>query len=198
MNAPWPPLRRPRGIHRRTAGLLARGVSPTPPSRTRKSPVAKKRRHAAHSRGGGHGSAKRPTVFPFHPRSRSRDRARVYVPASRGVVKWRSKRARFAAKPQNCAAHGQRLCRRGSEHREKTGPHFSRQLFEWFGGRTSGPEPSPELPQRGDLGSCNDRVPGRDAVFRLRQTTILAKQRFGKSTFHFMLQHGESVRGGRP
>ena len=57
MNAPWPPLRRPRGIHRRTAGLLARGVSPTPPSRTRKSPVAKKRRHAAHSRGGGHGSA---------------------------------------------------------------------------------------------------------------------------------------------
>jgi hypothetical protein len=139
-----------------------------------------------------------PTVFPFHPRSRSRDRARVYVPASRGVVKWRSKRARFAAKPQNCAAHAQRLCRRGSEHREKTGPHFSRQLFEWFGARTSGSEPSPELPQRGDLGSCNDRVPGRDVVFRLRQTTILAKQRFGESTFHFMLQHGESVRGGRP
>ena len=36
MNAPWPPLRRPCGIHRRTAGLLARGVSPTPPSRTHK------------------------------------------------------------------------------------------------------------------------------------------------------------------
>ena len=34
MNAPWPPLRRPCGIHRRTAGLLACGVSPTPPSRT--------------------------------------------------------------------------------------------------------------------------------------------------------------------
>ena len=85
MNAPWPPLRRPRGIHRRTAGLLARGVSPTPPSRTRKSPVAKKRRHAAHSRGGGHGSAKRPTVFPFHPRSRSRDRARVMSQLREGL-----------------------------------------------------------------------------------------------------------------
>lgn len=34
MSAPWPPLRRPCGIHRRTAGLLARGVSPAPPSRT--------------------------------------------------------------------------------------------------------------------------------------------------------------------
>ncbi len=41
---------------RRTAGLLARGVSPTPPSRAR-SPVTKMRRHAAHSRGGGRGSA---------------------------------------------------------------------------------------------------------------------------------------------
>ena len=36
INAPWPPLRRPCGIHRRTAGLLAHGVSPTPPSRTLK------------------------------------------------------------------------------------------------------------------------------------------------------------------
>src|SRR5579863_8188922 len=34
MRAPWPPLRRLYGIHRRTAGLLARGVSPAPPSRT--------------------------------------------------------------------------------------------------------------------------------------------------------------------
>jgi hypothetical protein len=85
MNAPWPPLRRPRGIHRRTAGLLACGVSPAPPSRTRKSPVAKKRRHAAHSRGGGHGSAERPTVFPFHPRSRSRDRARVMSQLREGL-----------------------------------------------------------------------------------------------------------------
>ena len=99
MNAPWPPHRRPRGIRRRTAGLLARGVSPTPPSRTRKSPVAKTRRHAAHSRGGGHGSAKRPTVFPFHPRSKSRDRARVYVPASRGVVKWSQS---ALASPRSC------------------------------------------------------------------------------------------------
>ncbi len=198
MNAPWPPHRRPRGIRRRTAGLLARGVSPTPPSRTRKSPVAKTRRHAAHSRGGGHGSAKRPTVFPFHPRSKSRDRARVYVPASRGVVKWSQS---ALASPRSCQTEQpmvRRLCRRGSEDREKTGPHFCGQLFEWFGGRTSGPEPSPELPQRCDLGACNDGVPGRDAVFSLGGKTFRAKQRFGESTLHFMLQHGKSVVGGRP
>ena len=34
IGAPRPPLRQPRGIHRRTAGLLARDVSPAPPSRT--------------------------------------------------------------------------------------------------------------------------------------------------------------------
>ena len=28
--------------------------------------------------------------------------------------------------------------------------------------------------------------------------TILAKQRFGESTLHFMLKHGKSVVGGRP
>ena len=41
-SAPWPPLRRPCGIHRRTAGLLACGVSPTPPSRTCEKPSGKK------------------------------------------------------------------------------------------------------------------------------------------------------------
>ena len=198
MNAPWPPHRRPRGIRRRTAGLLARGVSPTPPSRARKSPVAKKRRHAAHSRGGGHGSASGAYRVPFSPSVEIEGPCSGYVPASRGVVKWRSKRARFAAKLQDCAAHAQRLCWRGSEHREKTGPHFSGQLFEWFGGRTSGPEPSPELPQRCDPGSRNDGVPGREAVFSLGAEILRAKQRFGESTLHFMLQHGERVRGGRP
>ena len=43
----------------RTAGLLAHGVSPTPPSQTyEKVQWREKRRHAAHSRGGGHGSTK--------------------------------------------------------------------------------------------------------------------------------------------
>ena len=59
----WSLLGRPSGgvaqNHRRTAGLLARGVSPTPPSRTWiQVQWRKKRRHAAHSRGGGHGSAR--------------------------------------------------------------------------------------------------------------------------------------------
>jgi len=58
MVAPWPPLRRPRGIHG------ARQVSWLAAYRRRRLPGRKqaqwreKRRHAAHSRGGGHGSAK--------------------------------------------------------------------------------------------------------------------------------------------
>ena len=86
----------------------------------------------------------------------------------------------------------------GSEHRQKTGPDFSGQIFEWFGGRTSRPKPSPEFPQRCNLGFCDDGAPGQDCVFRLRWTTIVAKQRFGESTLHFVLEQGESVLSDRP
>jgi hypothetical protein len=86
----------------------------------------------------------------------------------------------------------------GSEHRQKTGPDFSGQIFEWFGGRTSRPKPSPELPQRCNLGFRDDGATGPDCVFRLRPTTILAKQRFGESTLHFLLEPGESVLRRRP
>ena len=63
-----------------------------------------KRRHAAHSRGGGHRSAERPTVFPFHPRSRSRDRARVMSQLREGLSNggqsaFASPRARQTAQP---------------------------------------------------------------------------------------------------
>ena len=83
-------LGRPSGgsaeFDRRTAGLLARSVSPTPPSRACESPVAKKRRHAAHSRGGGHGSAKAYRV-PFSPSVAIEGPCLGHVPASEGVVK---------------------------------------------------------------------------------------------------------------
>jgi hypothetical protein len=90
----------------------------------------------------------------------------------------------------------------GSEHRQKTGPDFGGQIFKWFGGRTSRPKPSPQLPQRRNLGFC-DGARGQDCVFRLRWTIILAEQRFVESTLHFVLEPGESVfrrrpRSGRP
>ena len=72
---------------RRTAGLLARGVSPAPPSRTwMKSSGDEKRRHAAHSRGGGHGSAKSLPCSLF-TLWQDRGTVRDLCSASAGVVK---------------------------------------------------------------------------------------------------------------
>jgi hypothetical protein len=99
MNAPWPPLRRPRGIHRRTAGLLACGVSPAPPSRTCESPVA---REASARRSQSRG---RPRIgeeayrVPFSPSVEIEGPCSGYVPASRGVVKW--SQSAFAS-PRSC------------------------------------------------------------------------------------------------
>ena len=104
IKAPRPPLRRPKRIDRRTAGLLARGVSPTPPSQARR-PVAKMRRHAAHSRGGGRGSAK------CLPRSlftliRREGPCGFYVSASLGVVKCPTRESRPAFDRSQCERSG--------------------------------------------------------------------------------------------
>ena len=86
----------------------------------------------------------------------------------------------------------------GSEHRKKTGPHFGGQIFERFGRRTSRPEQRSQLPQRRNLGFCDDGAPGQDGVFGLRRKTLRAEQRFGESALHFVLQQGERVLSGRP
>ena len=107
--------------------------------------------------------------------------------------------ARAPAEPESRDGHGSELATaRGSKYRSKTGPHFGGQLFERFGGRTSRPEQRSQLPQGCDFGFCGDRVPGRDGVLSLLGKALRAKQRFGESTLHFVLQQGERVLSSRP
>ena len=114
-------------------------------------------------------NGKKPTVFPFHPRVQSRDRASVHVPASEGVVK--SSATRFCAtrRPLQPRAAVSRLnARRRAHHREDAGADVGGQLFEWFGRRTSRTESGSQLPQCSNLGVREDEAPGRDGAFSLR------------------------------
>jgi hypothetical protein len=85
--APWPPLRRRRGIHRRTAGLLARGVSPTPPSRTWIKSSGEKSVGTPLTVAGAATDRLKAYRVPFSPSSKIEGPYGFHVPASAGVVK---------------------------------------------------------------------------------------------------------------
>ena len=154
INAPWPPLRRLYGIHRRTAGLLACGVSPAPPSRTVKS-------------SGENAPARR-------LQSRGRPRIGMSLPCSlftlgrnRGTVLGCMFQLRQGLSNGARSALTRSKATSSSKHRNKSGLHFRGQLLERFGRRTSRSKPGPQLPQRGDLGFRDDGAKARGGVFGL-------------------------------
>ena len=81
---------------------------------------------------------RKPTVFPFHPRS-NRGTVLWSCPASGRVVKWSATRLRHAAelkprRPRPGARVGQ------AQTPKKIGPDFGGQICERFRGRASRPE----------------------------------------------------------
>jgi hypothetical protein len=113
INAPWPPLRRPCGIHRRTAGLLACSVSPTPPSRTLKKSSGQKSVGTPLTVAGAATDQRKGLPCSLFTLGRNRGTVLgVYVPASRGVVKWSANRFRVQRRWRTAPPMAQSL-RRG-------------------------------------------------------------------------------------
>jgi hypothetical protein len=196
MNAPSPPLRRPRGIYgaRQVSWLTAYRRRRLP--RPMKSPVARKRRHAAHSRGGGHGSTKKPTVFPFHPRAQSRDRTGFMSQLREGLSNG-AESARRAANylpaqawefPSRQVPNIERRPAWTSEGRSSSG----------WGARASRPEQGSQLPQCRNPGFRDDGAQTPGGTFTLGRKIICAEQRFGESALHFALQQRGHLAGDGP
>ena len=87
INAPSPPLRRHCGIHRRTAGLLARSVSPTPPSQTYEKAQWREKRGTPLTVAGAATDRRKVYRVPFSPSGVIEGPCAGHVPASRRVVK---------------------------------------------------------------------------------------------------------------
>ena len=111
---------------------------------------------------------RKPTVFPFHPRSNRGTVLRFMFQLREGL----SNGARSACatlRGWKSAPPTARSLRRGRlQTSKKIGPDFGGQLCERFGGRTSRPERRSELPQCCNFDFRQDGTPGRNSVLLLR------------------------------
>ena len=115
---------------------------------------------------------------PFSPSGVIEGPCAGHVPASRGVVKWSADRFRARRSQRTPPPTAQSSLGAGSKHRRKTRPDFGGQIFERFGRRTSRPEQRSQLPQRGDLGFCDDRAAGSGRSFQLPLKDSLRRTAF--------------------
>jgi hypothetical protein len=141
---------------------------------------------------------RKPTVFPFHPRSNRGTVLRFMSQLREGLSNgtrgaWATLRSWRSAPPTTRGLRRGRL-----QTSKKIGPDFGGQLSERFGGRTSRPEGRSKLPQRCNFGFRQDGAPGRDRVLPLRRQSLCAEQRFGESALHFLLQQGHCIVSGHP